>query len=114
MKKMRFLVSLMTKNNDYQLEQAAAAQQAAAQWGVDLQVVFADNDPITQSTQVLKAGERGSESALGRDVRHNSAQHPDYHAARAVDRRERASLCHVLVAFEHVEQDSDRFDRRAK
>lgn len=55
MKKMRFLVSLMTKNNDYQLEQAAAAQQAAAQWGVDLQVVFADNDPITQSTQVLKA-----------------------------------------------------------
>jgi ribose transport system substrate-binding protein len=55
MKKMRFLVSLMTKNNDYQLEQAAAAQQAAAQLGVDVQVVFADNDPITQSTQVLKA-----------------------------------------------------------
>jgi ABC-type sugar transport system substrate-binding protein len=55
MKKMRFLVSWTTKNNDDQLEQAAAAQQAAAQWGVDVQVVFADNDPITQSTQVLKA-----------------------------------------------------------
>jgi ABC-type sugar transport system substrate-binding protein len=54
MKKLRFLVSLMTKNNDYQLEQAAAAQQAGAQLGVDVQVVFADNDPITQSTQVLK------------------------------------------------------------
>src|ERR1700674_21102 len=55
MKKLRFLVSLMTKNNDYQLEQAAAAQRAAAQLDVDVQVLFADNDPITQSTQVLKA-----------------------------------------------------------
>ena len=55
MKKLRFLVSLMTKNNDYQLEQAAAAQQAAAQLDVDAQILFADNDPITQSTQVLKA-----------------------------------------------------------
>ena len=55
MKKLRFLVSLMTKNNDYQLEQAAAAQQSAAQLDVDAQILFADNDPITQSTQVLKA-----------------------------------------------------------
>jgi ribose transport system substrate-binding protein len=55
MKRMRFLVSLMTKNNDYQLEQAVAAQQAAAQLDVDAQILFADNDPITQSTQVLKA-----------------------------------------------------------
>ena len=55
MKKLRFLVSLMTKNNDYQLEQAAAAQQAAAQLDVDAQILFADNDPITQSTQVLRA-----------------------------------------------------------
>jgi ABC-type sugar transport system substrate-binding protein len=55
MKKLKFLVSLMTKNNDYQLEQAAAAQQAAAQLDVDVQILFGDNDPITQSTQVLKA-----------------------------------------------------------
>jgi ABC-type sugar transport system substrate-binding protein len=55
MKKLKFLVSLMTKNNDYQLEQAAAAQQAAAQLDVDAQILFGDNDPITQSTQVLKA-----------------------------------------------------------
>jgi ribose transport system substrate-binding protein len=55
MKKLRFLVALMTKNNDYQLEQAAAAQQAAGQLSIDMQVVFGENDPITQSTQVLKA-----------------------------------------------------------
>jgi ribose transport system substrate-binding protein len=55
MTKLRFLVSLITKDNDYQTEQAAAAKSAAAEQGVDAQIVYADNDPITQSTQVLKA-----------------------------------------------------------
>ncbi len=54
MKKLRLLVSLMTRENDYQLEQAASAQQAAAGLGCDLQVIFADNDAITQGTQLLK------------------------------------------------------------
>jgi ribose transport system substrate-binding protein len=54
MKKLRFLVSLMTRENDYQLEQAASAQQAAASHGVEVQIVFAENDAITQGTQVLK------------------------------------------------------------
>ena len=54
MKKLRFLLSLMTRENDYQLEQAAAAQQAATSHGVDLQIVFAENDAITQGTQVLR------------------------------------------------------------
>jgi len=55
MAKLRFLVSLITKDNDYQMEQASAANATAADLGVDAQVVYADNDPITQSTQVLKA-----------------------------------------------------------
>jgi ribose transport system substrate-binding protein len=54
MTKLRFLVSLITKDNDYQMEQAAAAKTAAAELGVEAQIVYADNDPITQSTQVLK------------------------------------------------------------
>src|SRR5947208_2166144 len=54
MKKLRFVVSLMTRENDYQLEQAAAAQQAATLHGIDLQILFAENDAITQGTQVLK------------------------------------------------------------
>src|SRR5205085_2850037 len=53
-KRLRFVVSLMTKNNDYQLEQAASAQQASHKLGVDVQILYADNDPITQSTQLLK------------------------------------------------------------
>jgi ribose transport system substrate-binding protein len=55
MAKPRFLVSLTTSDNDYQMEQAQSADQAGRKLGVDVQIVFADNDAISQSTQVLKA-----------------------------------------------------------
>ncbi len=55
MKKLRFLVSLTTRDNDYQLEQASAAQESSRRLGVDLEILYADNDAITQSTQILKA-----------------------------------------------------------
>ena len=55
MKKARFLVSLTTNDNDYQIEQAQSAEEAARKLGVELQVIYADNDAITQSTQLLKA-----------------------------------------------------------
>ena len=55
MRKLKFLVSLMTNENDYQLEQASSAEQAAHRLGVDVHILFADNDAITQSTQILKA-----------------------------------------------------------
>lgn len=54
MKKLNFLLSLTTTDNDYQIEQAAAAEDAARRSGVDVQVVHADNDSITQSQQLLK------------------------------------------------------------
>ena len=55
MKKLRFLVSLTTRDNDYQLEQAAAAQDTARRLGADVDILYAENDAITQSTQILKA-----------------------------------------------------------
>ena len=55
MANLRFIVSLTTKENDYQLEQAASAQAAALKVGVDAQILYADSDAITQSTQLLKA-----------------------------------------------------------
>lgn len=55
MKKLRFLISLITESNDFQLEQAATARAAARDLGVDLEVVFAEGDSITQSTQILKS-----------------------------------------------------------
>ena len=55
MKKLRILVSLTTNDNDYQIEQAKSAEEAARRLGVELQVVYADNDAIAQSTQLLRA-----------------------------------------------------------
>ena len=55
MKKLKFLLSLTTKDNDYQQEQATAAEDSARRLGVDLQIIYADNDSITQSQQLLTA-----------------------------------------------------------
>jgi len=54
MKKLRFVVSLTTHDNDFQMEQAAAAQQAANRLGVDIEILYADNDAIQQSQQLLQ------------------------------------------------------------
>jgi ABC-type sugar transport system substrate-binding protein len=55
MSKLRILVCLTTSENDYQTEQAHSAEQAARKLGVDVQILYADNDAINQSTQILKA-----------------------------------------------------------
>jgi ABC-type sugar transport system substrate-binding protein len=55
MKKLRFVVSLTNDDNDYQIEQAESAEQAARQTGVEVQIIHAQNDAISQSTQILKA-----------------------------------------------------------
>jgi ABC-type sugar transport system substrate-binding protein len=55
MKKLNVLVSLTTDDNDYQVEQAAAAEEAARRLGVNVRVLFAENDPIKQSQQLLEA-----------------------------------------------------------
>jgi ABC-type sugar transport system substrate-binding protein len=54
-KKLRILVSLTTNDNDYQIEQAQSAEQAVKRLGVDCEIIYAGNDAITQSTQILKA-----------------------------------------------------------
>jgi ribose transport system substrate-binding protein len=53
MKKLSFLVSLTNNDNDYQQEQAAAAEKAARRLGVELNIVHANNDAVTQSQQLL-------------------------------------------------------------
>jgi ribose transport system substrate-binding protein len=55
MRKLRFLLSLTTNDNDYQIEQARAAEPAAKKFNAELQILYADNDAINQSTQILKA-----------------------------------------------------------
>ena len=62
MKKLRFLVSLHSRENDFQRAQAQCAEDTASRLGTDVEIVFADDDAVNQSTQLLKAiqGEKQS------------------------------------------------------
>ena len=53
MKKLKLVVSLPNENS-YQLEQARTAKEKASQLGADISVIFAENDAVTQSQQVLE------------------------------------------------------------
>ena len=55
MKKLRFLISLTTNDNDYQRQQAKAAEEAARQFGVNADIIYANNDSVNQSQQLLQA-----------------------------------------------------------
>ncbi len=55
MKKLKVLLALITQDNDYQREQAVVADATAQRMGMDLQVVYADNDAIVQTKQILAA-----------------------------------------------------------
>jgi ribose transport system substrate-binding protein len=54
MKKLNFLVSLTNNDNDYQQEQALAAEKAARRLGVDVKIIHANNDALMQSQQLLQ------------------------------------------------------------
>ena len=54
MKRLRFTVALTNDDNDYQIEQAAAAENAARKLSVGLQILYAQNDGIVQSQQILQ------------------------------------------------------------
>src|ERR1039458_9670849 len=53
MKRLSFLVSLTNNDNDYQQEQAAAAEKAGRRFGVDVKIIHANNDALAQSQQLL-------------------------------------------------------------
>jgi len=54
MKKLKFLIALTNNDNDYQIEQAAAAEKTAQRLGIEAQIIHASNDAILQSQQILK------------------------------------------------------------
>jgi ABC-type sugar transport system substrate-binding protein len=53
MKRLNILVSLTNNDNDYQQEQAEAAEKAGRRLGVDVKIIHADNDALAQSQQLL-------------------------------------------------------------
>jgi ribose transport system substrate-binding protein len=62
MKKSKLLVSLHTRQNDFQVAQAASAEEAGRKLGIDVEIVFAENDAVNQSTQILQAIQSRAES----------------------------------------------------
>ncbi len=55
MKKVRVVLALITRNNDYQREQASVAEATARKLGIDLRVLYAEGDAIAQTRQILEA-----------------------------------------------------------
>jgi hypothetical protein len=49
----------MTDDNDYQLEQARSAEAMAVKLGIEQQILYAENDAVTQSTQLFKMIHKG-------------------------------------------------------
>jgi ribose transport system substrate-binding protein len=52
--KLTFALSLITRESDYQQEQAICAQECARRANVDLEITYADDDAIKQSQQLLE------------------------------------------------------------
>lgn len=65
MNRLRFLVSLITDDNDFQVEQARAAEATAQRLGLDVEISYAANDSINQSQQLLNV------------IQADAARHPD-------------------------------------
>jgi len=49
------VISLTTNDNDYQLEQAESAKEAGQRLNIDLQILYAENDAVLQSQQLLRS-----------------------------------------------------------
>jgi len=54
MEKLNVVVALTTRENDYQAEQAVAVTDMAARHGVNIQIIYADNDAVNQTQQLIK------------------------------------------------------------
>jgi ABC-type sugar transport system substrate-binding protein len=54
MEKLNVVVSLITEENDYQREQAASAQAAATTLGASVHIIYANNDAVHQTQQILQ------------------------------------------------------------
>jgi ABC-type sugar transport system substrate-binding protein len=62
MTKPRLLLSVTNDNNDFQIEQVNGARQEAARMGADLDIVYARDDGIIQSQQLLNRIQSATET----------------------------------------------------
>lgn len=65
MTKLNVVVALITDDNDFQVEQASAAHDAARRLDVEIQMLYAGNDAVNQSQQLLKVIQTSSQRPDG-------------------------------------------------
>jgi ribose transport system substrate-binding protein len=61
-RKIRFLVSLHTRENDFQVAQARSAEDTARKLESEVEIIYAGDDAVHQSTELLKAIQKPAES----------------------------------------------------
>ena len=54
MNPLHVVVGLTTRDNDYQAEQAVTVSETAARLGVKIEIIYADNDAVNQTQQLIK------------------------------------------------------------
>jgi ribose transport system substrate-binding protein len=54
MNKLRIVVALITEDNDFQQEQASVATATARKLGMDVSIIYAGNDGVNQSLQLVQ------------------------------------------------------------
>lgn len=54
MNNLNVVVALTTRENDYQAEQASAVANVAARLGVRVEIIYAENDAVNQTQQLIK------------------------------------------------------------
>jgi ABC-type sugar transport system substrate-binding protein len=54
MNNLSVVVALTTRDNDYQAEQAASVSEIAARLGTKIEVIYAENDAVNQTQQLIK------------------------------------------------------------
>jgi ribose transport system substrate-binding protein len=54
MEKLNVVLALTTRENDYQAEQAIAVAEVATRLGIKIQIIYADNDAVNQTQQLIK------------------------------------------------------------
>jgi len=55
MDRLNVILALITRDNDFQTEQAESATAVAASMGIKLQILYADNDAVNQTQQLITA-----------------------------------------------------------
>jgi hypothetical protein len=88
MNNLNVVVALTTRENDYQAEQAVAVSDIAARFRVKIEIIYADNDAVNQTQQLIKiiqnAGKKPS-AILVEPVGTGMPQLPRLRSPRASD-----------------------------